>query len=319
MNIDNNFSISPFTPKITGKTIAKNTVNEPLEVYSSSVKSNYEGAPLYPYLAKKIFSSADRMEELIGKLGDNPTPEAIHETKVRDIVRGLQGLTKAYGDCYDEKELKGAMENLKKFAYMAGQFKDLSVYEEKIKLISPGGVISEPIQKSLSEFGKEKDKEFKDFYKEFKSDKLPEALEVLRNPSGADEIDPKDIEKEDLNRLKTAVRVIADKITSVGLLHEDPEEFHDGRKTLRNLVQMMNETGDIFSYKEDDVKALKHLFKSCGKSQDLHITQVWLEENGFNNEAEKIAVLQKEAQANAMTEAKTFLSSGVIDSIKNSL
>ncbi len=190
---------------------------------------------------------------------------------------------------------------------------------KKIKLISPGGVIPEAIKKSLSDFGKEADKEFKDFYKKFKDKKLPKALEVLRNPSGAGEIDPKDIEKEDLNRLKTAVRGIADKITSVGLLHEDPEEFHDGRKTLRNLVQIMNETGDIFSYKEEDVNALKHLFKSCGKSQDLHITQVWLEENGFNNEAEKIAVLQKEGQKNAMAEAKTFLESGVINSIKNSL
>ena len=318
MNIENNLFISSSNPKVVGKKNTHVSESEPAELYISTVKSNSNGGALYPYLAKKIFASADRMELSLGKLGDNPTPEQIHDTKVRDIVRGLQGLTKAYGDCYDEEKLEGAMETLKKFAYMAGQFKDLMVYEEKIQSVCTGG-IPEAIKEKLAETRKEQEQEFKDFYKEFKNDKLQRALEVLRNPSPAGELDPKDIEKEDLNRLKTSIRGIADKILSVGLSQEDPEEFHSGRKTIRNLVQIINETEDVFSYKKEDLEALKHIFKSCGKSQDLHVTQVWLKDHGFDKEAGKIEVLQKEAQEKAMTEGKTFFASGVIESIKNSL
>ena len=128
-----------------------------------------------------------------------------------------------------------------------------------------------------------------------------------------------DIEKADINRLKTAIRGIADKILSVGLSQDDPEEFHTGRKAIRNLVQIINETGDLFPYKKEDIDALKHLFKSCGKSQDLHITHVWLKEHGFDKEAGKIGVLQKELQEKAMIEGKEFFASGVMESIKNSL
>jgi len=316
MNIGNNLSISSSTPGVTCKRSTYISESEPAELYISTAKST--GGVLYPNLARKIFASADKMENTIEKLGDNPTPEQVHETKVRDIVRGLQGLTKAYGDCYDEEKLEEAMDSLKKFAYNAGQFKDLMVYEEKIQSVCPGG-IPEAIKEKLASSRKEAEQEFRDFYREFKNDKLPEALEILRNPSGAGELDPKDIEKSDINRLKTAVRGIADKILSVGLSQQDPEEFHTGRKAIRNLVQIINETDDLFSYKKEDIESLKHLFKSCGKSQDLHITQLWLQEHGFDKEAGKIAVLQKELQEKAMIEGKEFFASGILESIKNSL
>lgn len=316
MNIGNNVSISSSTPGVTCKKSSHISDSEPVESYISTAKS--AGDVLYPNLARKIFASADKMENTIEKLGDNPTPEQVHETKVRDIVRGLQGLTKAYGDCYDEEKLEEAMDSLKKFAYNAGQFKDLMVYEEKIQSVCPDG-IPESIKEKLASSGKEAEQKFRDFYREFKNDKLPEALEILRNPSGASELEPKDIEKADINRLKTAVRTIADKILSVGLSQQDPEEFHTGRKSIRNLVQIINETEDLFSYKKEDIESLKHLFKSCGKSQDLHITQLWLQEYGFDKEAGKIAVLQKELQEKAMIEGKEFFASGVLESIKNSL
>ncbi len=316
MNIETGLFIPSSNPAVTGKRLIHISDSEPVELYISTAKST--GGVLYPNLARKIFACADKMERTIEKLGDNPTPEQVHETKVRDIVRGLQGLTKAYGDCYDEEKLEEAMDSLKKFAYNAGQFKDLMVYEEKIQSVCPGG-IPEAIKEKLASSGKEVEQEFRDFYREFKKDKLPEALEILRNPSGAGELDPKDIEKADINRLKTAIRGIADKILSVGLSQQDPEEFHTGRKSLRNLVQIINETDDLFSYKKEDIESLKHLFKSCGKSQDLHITRVWLQEHGFDKEAGQIEVLQKEAQEKAMVEGKEFFASGVLDSIKNSL
>jgi len=316
MNIETNLFIPSSNPAVPGKRLIHISDSEPVELYISTAKST--GGVLYPNLARKIFACADKMERTIEKLGDNPTPEQVHETKVRDIVRGLQGLTKAYGDCYDEEKLEEAMDSLKKFAYNAGQFKDLMVYEEKIQSVCPGG-IPEAIKEKLASSGKEAEQEFRDFYREFKKDKLPEALEILRNPSGAGELDPKDIEKADINRLKTAIRGIADKILSVGLSQQDPEEFHTGRKSLRNLVQIINETDDLFSYKKEDIESLKHLFKSCGKSQDLHITRVWLQEHGFDKEAGQIEVLQKEAQEKAMVEGKEFFASGVLESIKNSL
>jgi IS1 family transposase len=308
-----------FSPKLPGSNLRNSSCDkEPSDLYIPSTdKRYYSEGPVYPMLAKKLFTCLDNLENTVNQLGNNPVPEKVKDSEIRNIVRWVQSLTMAYKDSYDEEDLKKALKPLKNLAFTAGSYKDLTVLDEQIKSIYPKGIPIN-ITKKLKEYKEEKNKEFRELFAQFKSGDMEKSFKILRKPFPLEETNPGEIQKKDGRKLSNAVEKLIKKIDKVGLYHDDPEEFHDGRKTLRNLIAMIVQTDDIFSYKKEDVEALNHLFKKYGKSQDMNIAHSWLRENGFKKEADIMMSYQKEAQKNAMKEAKEFLKSGALDSIKHS-
>lgn len=311
-----------YSPGVTGsgKNLkSSSSYKEPPDIYLPSPDRIYcSDGPVYPMLAKKLFTCLDNLENTAKELGNNPDPEKIKDSEIRNIVRWIQTLTVAYEDSYDRDDLKKALKPLKKLAVMAGAYKDLTVLDEQIKSIYPDGNIPVNITTKLKEFKKETNKEFREFFEEFKGEELEKSMKTLRKPFPLEETNPMEIKKKDLKKLSTAVEKFVKKVDEVGLFHDDPEAFHDGRKTLRNLIALIVQTDDVFPYKKEDLKALNHLFKKYGKAQDKHIAHSWLKENGFDREADILLVYQQEAQKKAMEEAEEFLKKGVLDSIKES-
>lgn len=303
-----------------GRARKEKEVDARTDSFEKSVKETGSSGPHYPLMTEKLFGSLDKMEKAISSLSDKPTAQEVQKSEVRNIARWIVVLSEAYSDSYDPKELKHAVKPFHDLAYEAGQYKDADLVESEAKALFPTGQLPPQMEKDIAQLKQDRAKEFNTFLKKFRGSKLGKALEILRNPSPLDEgLSPEKIAKQDRRRLAGEAEALIDRISEVGLFHDDPEEFHDGRKCLRNLYAFKYITDDVFDYKKEDVDALFHLFTRYGEAQDKHIAQLFFEENGYETESKAMLRLQKALRKNAMDEAESFLASGTLESIRETV
>lgn len=292
---------------------------EQQDSYAPTLKDAGETGTRYPLMTEKLFGSLDKLEAAVDGMNTHPTLKQVQDSQIRNIARWVQVFSEAYADSYDSKDLKKAMKPIDDLAYICGQYKDAELVETQARAFFPDGKLPLKMQKDIGVLKEERAEEFHEFFKKFKNKKLPRSLEILRNPAPVDEnMSPSEIARQDRKLLSNEVNHLIDDIGKVGLFHTDPERFHDGRKTLRNLYAMMYVTGDVFDYDKSDVDALFKIFTRFGESQDKHIGQVWLEEKGYEKESAQLLEEQQTLQRDEMQEAEVFLDSGVLEHIRES-
>jgi len=281
-------------------------------------ETSYSGTdgPVYPTLKQKLFPALDTLEKTIGELGENPTPAEVDRSNIRRLIRAFQPVAEAFEGSYDKKDFKKAMGRIQKLAGTFGKFKDVSVVETELKAISPDGKISPEIRKKLEEHRKEEEKAFQDTYRDFQEKGMEKSLEVLRNPEPPKKKKEEKIAEKDRKKLAKNMEELMDRVEEKGLVHRDPEQFHEGRKSMRKLLNAMNSGQDTFGFSKEDVNKMTVLVDVYGQAQDKNIAFEWLNENGFKKEADTMKTLYEDAQRKALTEAEKFIKSGTFERVR---
>ena len=275
-----------------------------------------EGKDAYPTLKKKLFPALDTMEKTIRELGENPTPEEVDRSNVRRLIRAFQPVAEAFEGSYDKKDFKTSMKRIQKLASKFGKFKDVSVVETELKTIYPDGKIPPHIQKKLDEHEKEQKEAFQETYKDFQEKGMAKSLKILRNPEGPGKKKNKKIEKKDGKKIRKNLTALVDDVENKGLIHREPDKFHEGRKSLRKLLNSMNASQDNMGFDKEDVDTMTSLVNVYGIAQDKNIACEWLEQNGFKKEAATMKAQYVVAQEKALTEADKFLKSGTLKRVR---
>lgn len=274
-----------------------------------------EGGPIYPTLGKKLFPALDAVETTIEQLGKSPSPEDVDRSNIRRLIRAFQPVVEAFSDSYKTKKYNRAMDGFQEIAGKLGKFKDVSVIEEQVKAISPKGMLPFKIESKLKKLSTKRAEKFQAAYTDFRKEGMKDAMKILSSPKGIDESDPRKIEERDRDKLGHHIEALTAEVEQTGLLHTEPHKFHEGRKSLRKLLNSLSSSGDTFGIDKKDIEAMTALVDSYGIAQDNNIAFEWLEKNGFDKEAAKVKELFNENQQKALIDAAKFLESGALDRI----
>ncbi len=274
-----------------------------------------EGGPIYPTLGKRLFPALDAVETTVDQLGKNPSPEDVDRSNIRRLIRAFQPVVEAFKDSYKTKKYDKAMDSFQQIASKLGKYKDVSVIEEQVKAISPKGMLPFKIESKLKKLSAKRAEKFEKVYTDFRKEDMKEAMKILSNPKGIDESDPRKIEERDKDKLGHHIEALTAEVEQTGLLHTEPHKFHEGRKSLRKLLNSLSSSGDIFGIDKKDLDAMTSLVDSYGVAQDNNIAFEWLDKNGFDKEASKMKDLFTENQQKALADAAKFLESGALDRI----
>jgi hypothetical protein len=274
-----------------------------------------EGGPIYPTLGKKLFPALDAMETTISQLGKNPSPEDVDRSNIRRLIRAFQPVAEAFKDNYKPKKFNKAMDSFQEIAGKLGKYKDVSVIEEQVKAISPKGMLPFKIESKLKKLSAKRAEKFQEVYTDFRKEGMKEAVKILSSPKGIDESDPQRIEERDKDKMRQHIETLTAEVIQTGLLHKEPHKFHEGRKSLRTLLNSLGSSADNFGTDKKDIEAMTSLVNNYGIAQDNNIAYEWLHKSGFDKEAAKMKELFEENQQKALTEAAKFLESGALDRI----
>lgn len=288
------------------------------DIYGSLPETEKRDENLYPTMEKKLFPALDAMEKTVEELGKHPTPEEVDRSNVRRLIRAFQPVAEAFEGSYGRKDFKKSMKKIQSLASSLGKYKDVSVIETELKKICPDGKIPQGIQKQIDEYRDKQAENFQETYKDFRKEDMGKALKILRNPEEP-ETKPHTLEGTDREILSKNMVGLLDTVEEVGLQHKDPETFHEGRKSLRKLLNSMNATEDTFGFSEKDVKTMTGLVNIYGQAQDKYIAYEWLHNNGFNQEASTMLSLYEENQKKALEEASKFMKSGTLERVRQNV
>ena len=211
------------------------------------------------------------------------------------------------------------MKKIQSLASSLGKYKDVSVIETELKKICPDGKIPQGIQKQIDEYRDKQAENFQETYKDFRKEDMGKALKILRNPEEPESSKPHKLEGKDREILSKNIGGLLDTVEEVGLDHKNPETFHEGRKSLRKLLNSMNATENTFGFGEKDVKTMTDLVNVYGQAQDKYIAYEWLHNNGFSQEASTMLSLYEENQKKALEEASKFMKSGTLKRVRESV
>jgi len=270
-----------------------------------SLATTPPGGPTYPTLGKRLFPALDAAEQTVSALGKKPTPEEVDRSNLRRLIRATEPLMETYRDCYTPKEFKKAKKELKAVARAMGQYKDIAVVEAEVAAANEG-VVPKDVAKAISKSREKRADNFKDAYKRFRKKGLPLAAEILRQPRLAGVPDPQKLLKEDKKRLSSAVSEHLGKTESLGMQHQDSENFHEARKSLRATLNAINAAERTVSVDGEAVNQATELVDSYGKAQDAHIAESWLRQKGFTEQADKLSERQRVLQQEALDQAAGF-------------
>ena len=244
------------------------------------------------------------MKETVEQLGSNPSPDEVDRSNVRRLIRAFQPVAEAFEGSYDKKGYKKAMKGIQKLASNFGKFKDVHVVETELAEMYGGAdKVPEDMQVKLRASGKEQLKNFSDVYKEFREEGMDKAIKVLKNPEPPKKKKSTKIEKKDTKKLSKNLIALADDLDNKGLIHDDPVEFHEGRKSMRKFLNSMNASQETFGFDKEDVDSMTELVDIYGQAQDKHIACEWLSQNGFKDAEKQMEVRFQEAQKRALDEA----------------
>ncbi len=289
------------------------------DIYGSLPEAEKRDEPLYPTMEKKLFPALHAMEKTVEELGKHPTPEEVDRSNIRRLIRAFQPVAEAFEGSYDRKDFKKSMKKIQSLASSLGKYKDISVIETELKKICPDGKIPEKIQKEIDEYRDKQAENFQETYKDFRKEDMDKALKILRNPEEPESSKPHKLEAKDRELLSKNIGELLDTVEEVGLQHKDPETFHEGRKSLRKLLNSMNATEDTFGFSEKDVKTMTDLVNVYGQAQDKYIAYEWLHKNGFNQEASIMMSLYEKSQKQALEEASKFMKSGTLERVRKNV
>jgi CHAD domain-containing protein len=294
-------------------------VKDIYEALPSTSGRTDDNGPVYPALGTKLFPALDAFEESISQLGKNPTPEEVDRSNIRRLIRAFQPVVQAFSDSYKEEKLEKSMKRITRLAGKLGKYKDISVIEKETAAISPKGMLPWAIEQKIGKYKEKQAEKFQEIYKEFRNDGMEKSLDFLSHPKAAKESSPAKIEAAGQAKLKDQVLTLMDNVEQVGLDHKEPHTFHEGRKSMRELLYMLNSSQDVFGFAKKDVEAMTKLVDSYGKAQDKYIAYEWLHENGFEKEADKMMKVYGEHQQTALAQAADFMQSGVLENVKGKL
>lgn len=270
-----------------------------------SLATTPPGGPTYPTLGKRLFPALDAAEQTVSALGKKPTPEEVDRSNLRRLIRATEPLMETYRDCYTPKEFKKAKKELKSVARAMGQYKDIAVVETEVAAAN-NGVVPKDVAKAISKSREKRAENFKDAYKRFRKKGLPLAAEILRQPRMAGVPDPQKLLKEDKKRLTSAVSEHLGHTKTLGMQHQDSDNFHEARKSLRATLNAINAAERTVPVDGEAVERATELVDSYGKAQDAHIAESWLRQKGFTEQADKLSERQRILQQEALEQASGF-------------
>ena len=328
-----NFQISQgFQPRetsIKGTSVGKTEAQQPVQekqfmleglkgdMFQALPETSDRGkdGPIFPTIGKKLYPALDAVEKTVEQLGKKPTPEEVDRSNIRRLIRAFQPVAEAFKDSYKGKKYKKAMGQFQQVASKLGKYKDVSVIEEQVKAISPKGMLPFKIESKLKKLSAKRAEKFQEVYKEFRKEGMKKGLKALSKPKTLGETDPAKIEKADRAKLGYRIEKLTADVQQTGLLHKEPHKFHEGRKSLRKLLNSVNASGDMFGIPQEDVDSMTELVSVYGLAQDNNIAYEWLHDNGFEKEAATVKDLFLQNQANALEKAEKFLETGALDRI----
>lgn len=144
-------------------------------------------------------------------------------------------------------------------------------------------------------------------------------MKVLSNPAILDESNPGKIEEMDWDKMSHQIEKLLNEVNQVGLQHKEPHQFHEGRKSMRKLLNSLNASHDAFGFKDKDIEAMTGLVEVYGKAQDNFIAYEWLQQNNFEKQAETMLGIYAQNQQKALDEAARFAKSGALERVKDSI
>ncbi|MEW6282718.1 MAG: CHAD domain-containing protein [Candidatus Eremiobacterota bacterium] len=238
--------------------------------------------PVCPSLGSQLLPALDALAKTVEELGKHPTPHEVDRSNLRRLVRAVLTVVSAHRDSFPKKGLKAAARELTALASAIGRYKDQGILEDTVRQLFPN---QRGIEAALAREHDRRAEKFSDSWRHFRKEGLARVLETLSRPGGHEELHPRSIEREDRRRLRAAIESRLDEVERVGLLHEDPEDFHEGRKSLRRLLHACMAAREALDVRPEDIQALSSVVDGLGVAQDLHIAGTWLEKKGFDREA----------------------------------
>jgi len=291
--------------------------HDPFEVNLLSPPKIYFQGPYYPLLIKKLFLGIEEMEIMISRLGDKPGAHQIYYSILDRIIGKILVIVRSYRLSYEEKPLEKSIKYLKDFASIAEHYKELKDMEEQIISIFSGEIIPPEIREKIKEFEMEKTEEFIIVYNNFRKNQLREILPVLRNPKPLFNKDVKDIEEEEINILREGIKKLIRETEELSLSDNSSYDFYYGRNTLTNLLDIILQTEDVFSYNRTSIEFFKKLLKDYENAYNINISYKWLKEKGFEEEALLLLKKEKEIRLNLIEDFTKFLEK--LEEIKKAL
>lgn len=288
-------------------------VNDIYEGILGTQRSSRDGDPVFVTLGTKLFPALDALRETIGLLGKNPTPDEVDRSNVRRVIRAFQPIAEAFAPCYDDKDLKKAMEDITDLADSLGSYKDASVMAGVIAQVLPGGRISHRISRELEKEKEHRAEKFGEVYRHFRKKGMDRALGILFEPESASHMSPEKIARKDRRMMAAKVEDLASELKSFGLIHREPEDFHQARKNLRTFVYAAKASKDLFGFDGKDIVEMSNQTLSYGLAQDSYTAYRWLKKKGFEGEAKLVLARYHTQQEEALAGADKLVESGVIE------
>lgn len=279
----------------------------------SQNSSRNDGDPVYVTLGTKLFPALDALKETVGILGRNPTPDEVDRSNVRRLIRAFLPVTEAFSQCYGDKDHKKAVGEISDLADALGHYKDVSVIENVLKETLPGGAIPPRIGRELEHEYARREEKFSDTYRHFRKKGMDKALDILYHPGGVSNLSPEKMARKDRKLMARLVEDAASELRGHGLIHRDPEDFHQARKNVRQFVYATKASEDLFGFDRGDIDAMSNQTAIYGLAQDTYTACRWLRKKGFNAEADIVYRRYRQQQREALAGAQRLQESGVIE------
>lgn len=270
--------------------------------------------PVYPSLGRVLFRGLEAMEQTVAELGKHPTPDEMDRSNLRRLVRAMAPVVEAHQDCYPEKGYRKATEELSSLVKAVGRYKDVGILEKEVKGLCEGRVPPRIAKRLETKRAKEAER-FREAYKHFRKHGLETCVDVLGSPRRLQSGSPARIEAADRSALARRVLDLVERAESAGVVHEDPEEFHEGRKALRKMLNAMGAAQEAVDFSPEDADSVKRLVDGFGVAQDSFIAWEWLDQEGFRDEAARARQAYDARHQAELREARAFVEDGVLDRI----
>lgn len=244
-----------------------------------------ESGPVCPSLGAQLGPALKTLRKTVKALGKKPDPLEVDASNLRRLVRATLSVLEAHRDSFSDKDYRRGTRELKRLSRAIGRYKDAGILETEVRSQFEGGLLPAKIEKALF---REKDRrraEFDQVWQQFRASGLKRVQRSFQNPYGM-EATPAALLREDRERNRVHIARLLDRLDEVGLEHDCPDKFHEGRKALRAVLHATLAARETVPTAAEDRERISALVDGLGVAQDSHIAYTWLERKGFGQEAE---------------------------------
>ncbi len=274
-----------------------------------------EAGPLCPTLGSQLFPALDALRQTVKALGDQPTPWEVDNSNLRRLVRATMSVVEAHRDSFSSKDYRRGMRELSRLASAVGRYKDAGILEDTVRSQFPGGALPARLEKAIEKEKARRAEQFEGAWSHFRQDGLKRVRRSLSKPFGQ-EATPSMLMREDERRNRQHVSKLLDKLDQVGLQHEDPDAFHEGRKALRRVVHALLAGRETVKVAQADLDRMAGVVDGLGVAQDSHIAYTWLERKGFDREAAVARATYRELHQAELSGVADLLDSGALERVR---